>query len=375
MDHKLLFLGVDVDDNAFHVSGIFEEDRRERFIEFKTKPNAGALSKKLEGLQKEGFEVRLCYEATYLGFSLCRELKKRNIHCDVIAPTSIPVRNDKTVKNDRIDAKELVQFYKSGHLTIVSPPDENEEYLRDILRSRTFVQEQLGDLKRHILALCRRAGINYKQSENAKSYFTDLHLNWLIQQIELKKNPSLYFNIRTLLSQKTQLDNQLILYQTEIERQAAEPRYLLPVQSLICYRGFSVLSAMSLITELGDIRRFKHPRALTSYAGMDLREYSSGGKSRRYSMSKLGNRRIRTVVIEAAQSANKIPQIGRSLSKRRMGMAPEFIGIADRAMHRLHQKTMRLILSGKHVNIAKAAGARELLGFVWESLNLATKIA
>ena len=89
---------------------------------------------------------------------------------------------------------------------------------------------------------------------------------------------------------------------------------------------------MGLILELGDITRFSHPRKLTSYAGMDLREYSSGGKERKYSMSKMGNSHIRTTVVEACQGAKLKPKISRSLKNRRDGIPAKYTEVADRCM-------------------------------------------
>jgi transposase len=49
-----------------------------------------------------------------------------------------------------------------------------------------------------------------------------------------------------------------------------------------------------MITEIGDIQRFPHPRQLVSWVGMDIREYSSGGKHNRFGITKHGNRHLRT---------------------------------------------------------------------------------
>ena len=53
----------------------------------------------------------------------------------------------------------------------------------------------------------------------------------------------------------------------------------------------------------------------------------------------------------------------------RKDTAPELVAIADRCMRRLNKKGNRLLLSGKHPNKVKVACAREMVGFVWESLN------
>ena len=58
-----------------------------------------------------GLPFMLCYEASYVGFSLQRDLRGRGFDCEVVAPSSIPRRAGKAVKKDRIDAKELAEFY------------------------------------------------------------------------------------------------------------------------------------------------------------------------------------------------------------------------------------------------------------------------
>ena len=134
-------------------------------------------------------------------------------------------------------------------------------------------------------------------------------------------------------------------------------------------RGLDVLSALTLVTEVGDIRRFGHPRRLTSYAGMDLIEHSSGGKERKFSMSRMGNRHIRTAVIEACQYAFNAPVVSQILQKRRQETPAPLVEIAVRCMQRLHKKARRLLYRDKPRNKIKAACAREMLGFIWESLN------
>jgi transposase len=371
----VMYLGIDVDDNAFHGCGIFEEGGLEKMIEFKTKPSIGALMQKLGNFRKEGYELKVCYEATYLGFSIARDLQAHDIFCDVIAPSSIPTRADKTVKTDKIDSRDLAKFYKNGLLTIVQIPDKRYEQIRDLIRSRAFTLEQQKDLKRHILAICRRSGLDYKTSIGLKtaSYFTGMHLDWLSGEIsKLKVQPELKCNLKLLLNHLQIFQNQLEAYAEEIKRIALEPQFKKPVEALSCYRGIDVLSALSLVTELGDIKRFSHPTKLASYAGLDLREYSSGGKERRYSISKMGNSRIRTIAIEASQQAHRIPTLSKRLRDKKLYTDPGLMEVAERCMKRLHKKSCRMLHAGKPINKIKVACAREMLCFVWESLNLAT---
>ncbi len=309
-----------------------------------------------------------------MGFSLCRELLERGFDCSVIAPSLIPTLPGKQTKTDRLDSMKLASFFKAGLLTAVHVPPEQEEIIRDFIRSRKFITEQIRALRTHVLFQCRRMRLDYRSEVlTAKGeYWTKTHLLWLDRRIEKLTDLHLKINLAQLLIQLRFLEQQIDFYDQKIEELAlSDVRYQKKVKALCCYRGIKILTAMTLICEIGDITRFKHPKNLTSYAGMDLREYSSGGKEIRFSMSKLGNRHIRTCVIESSQYAPQVPRISRELVYRRAGAETKHIEIADRCMKRLYTKSTRLLIKGKSRNKVKTACARELLGFVWESLQAA----
>lgn len=341
-------------------------------IEFVSRPTAGHLARKLAEIRQGCSGIKVCYEATYLGFSLQRELAKQGYECEVIAPSLIPVKHGKVVKNDRIDCREMAVYYVNGQLTAVHIPSVDEETVRDIVRTRRFISNQQSALKLHIMATCRRIGLNYRDGADDKKshYWTKKHRNWLI--IEMKKDgyKTHEFNLSELLMQLENIERRIEVYDFKLAEIGESDAYRDKVKALRCYRGIELLTAMTLISELNDIRRFSHPKQLCSYAGMDLREYSSGGHEKRYRMSKMGNRHIRTCVVEACQLASKIPQVSKVLRARRKDANDKFVQIADRCMERLYKKSQRLLHRGKMANKVKVACAREMLCFVWESLRV-----
>jgi len=129
-------------------------------------------------------------------------------------------------------------------------------------------------------------------------------------------------------------------------------------ETVTCYKGIKHLFALTIITEIGNIKRFPHPRQLVSWIGMDIREYSSGGKHNRFGITKHGNRYLRTAFVEANQRGYRTNRIGKDLKARRAQTVPEWIAIADRCLHRLNKKGNRQLLAGKHPNKVKVACAR-----------------
>jgi len=255
-------------------------------------------------------------------------------------------------------------------LTVVEAPDAQLEQDRDLLRSRQQLIRQQGVLRRHIQSLLRRNGLHYKAETRHKTLWQTQYYGWLGRTIE-GCSGSLKVNLSLLVRQLKSLDEILAAYGEAVEALAAAPRYREPVKALTCYKGIKHLFALTMITEIGDVKRFAHPRQLVSWVGMDIREYASGGKSHRFGITRQGNPYLRTAFIEANQRGYRSAQLGKDLKARRANSAPEYITIADRCLRRLNKKGNRLLLAGKHPNKVKVACAREMVGFVWESLNRA----
>jgi transposase len=366
---EVLFIGLDVDDKKYH--GFAISPLTGEFHDFQCAPNVESLRKKLKSLSTKSEGIKICYEASYLGFSLCRSLRSFGYHCDVIAPSLIPEKRGRKVKTDRLDAEKLARLYLAQLLTIVHVPDETQEADRDLLRSRKFITEQMASVKKHINSLTRRKGWNFKTEEKGTKNWTVQYVRWLKVKIRDEENLVLKLNLEILMRQYESCSERIIEFDLQVEKLCSQDNYKEKTKALICYRGIDSLTALTLVTELGDVRRFKHPRQLTSYSGLDVIERSSGGHERKYGISKDGNRFIRTAVVEACQTVSLPVVVSRHIAKRRAGTENKYIEIADRCMSRLTSKSRRLLAKGKTRNKVKVACAREMLGFIWESLRVA----
>ena len=289
MNQTVIHVGLDVDDTQYHGSAL--DKYSGEVIDFKCRPTLKGLLGQLEKLGQHfpDCPLKLCYEASYIGFTLQRDLTENGDVCEVVAPTSIPSPRGKQIKTDRIDASQLAHYYANGLLTLVSIPGLQQERDRDLLRTRQKLMEQQTELRRYLQALLRRNGLHYKAQAQSRIYWTKQHYNWLERAIEYTSG-SLNANLALLLQQLKNLNGILTKYDEQIEALATSPRYQKPVQALTCYKGIKHHFALTMITEIGDIKHFPHPRQLVSWIGMDIREYSSGGKHNRFGITKHGNR-------------------------------------------------------------------------------------
>jgi len=367
--NNLAFAAVDVDDNSFHVCVIDPATKQSQY--FQSKPTAKALIRKLNEQRPEGKDLKICYEATYLGYSLCRELRKARFDCEVIAPSLIPELPGKKVKTNRLDCKTLAEFYMKELLTSVHIPEKVDEADRDLIRSRKFLVETATSIKNHISSMCKRQGWNYREESQKKSYWTSHHMQWLEKKVNSVNESSAKISFKILLKQLRDTQDNIATYDSEIEHLANAQKYAAKVTALNCFRGIDTASALSLITELGDINRFSHPTKLASYAGLDIIEYSSGSKEKKFKITGNGNKFLRTTVIEACQFAMRPVLMSAAMKAQHLQATKQQSEIAKKCMERLHKKGTKLLYRGKHKNKIKAACAREMLCFIWESLKTA----
>ena len=368
MKQNIIHVGLDVDDTQYHGSALNKSTGE--VLDFTCRPTLKGFMGQLDKLHKyfPGNTFRLCYEASYIGFTLQRDLADKGFHCDVVAPTSIPSPRGRQIKTDRIDAVQLAQFYANDLLTFVAVPDPEQEQDRDLIRSRQKLLAQQTELRTHVQALLRRNGRHFKAETRYKTHWTKPHYFWLERTVD-NASGSFKVNLALLIRQLKNIMHILAEFGQQIEVMANTPRYEQSVQALTCYKGIKNLFALTMITEIGDVKRFPHPRQLVSWIGMDIREYSSGGKHNRFGITKQGNRYLRSAFVEANQRGYRTAGISHTLKARRKNTDTELIHIADRCLKRLNKKGNRLLLAGKHPNKVKVVCAREMVGFVWESLN------
>ena len=338
-------------------------------VEWKLVNEPGAVRRLARKLEREGPDgVRCCYEAGPGGYVLQRQLMAAGIPCTVIAPSLIPVKPGQAIKTDRRDARKLAEWFRAGLLTEVHPPTEDEEAVRDLCRARDDAQRDLTRAKNRLSKFLLRRGCVYcvgRKPTWSQKYWRWLHaltFAWPADQIVCE---DYLLAVEQVEARLEPLDDQL-------ERVSTTAPYRAPVAALRCFHGIDTVTALALVAELHDPRRFPSARQLTAYLGLVPRESSSGSRRRPGGITGAGNRHVRRLLVEAAWHYRHKPQIGRALRLRRRGQPPAVIALADRALRRLTLRHRRMIYQGKHPNTVTVAIARELAGHLWNALQATT---
>ena len=356
----ITWVGLDTSKKK-HVAAILRPGAKEP--ERRSVPNEGRhiarFARKLVR-EAQGGEVRVCYEAGPCGFVLMRQLEKAApLVCEVVAPALTPVRPGDRVKTDHRDARKLARLYRAEELTMVHAPTESQEGVRDVVRCREDVQEDLLRARHRLLKFLLRRGRVY----HGRRCWTHIHGSWLDsldwdQQTDCRVFADYRLAIAQLLERLRSLE-------VEIELYAQQEPYREPVGWLRCFRGIETVTAMTILVEIHDFTRFTNPRQLMSYLGMVPSEYSSGEQRHQGGLTKAGNAHVRRILIQCAWNCRRPPRIGPALRRRRVGQPAWVLTHADRAMQRLHRRYRRLAVRGKERNKVVVAVARELVGFLW----------
>lgn len=231
-------------------------------------------------------EVISCYEAGPTGFWLHRRLTALGVRNYVVCPTCLDERRH-GVANDRTDALELatrLDRYVAGNdraLAVVRVPTEAEEQKRAHKRQRQQLREQrlsLAAQGRSLMLLHgRRESNHWWKADRWKRLEPEL-AQWLVERLKV---------FRDLILAVNQAVRQLT---RELEAKAPKG---LP-------KGMGRLTYHAVETEVAAWERFKNRRQVGSYAGLCGGVSASGQSSADLSITKAGNRRLRTDLVELA---------------------------------------------------------------------------
>jgi transposase len=272
----------------------------------------------------------------------------------------VPRQPGDRVKTDRRDADQLARLFRAGELTGIYVPEPQDEAVRDLIRARYQVQKQQHRARQQLKMFLLRQNIRYAGTKP----WTAAHLRFLATvRLPYAEQQFVFQEMVNVISEAGQ---RLTRYEKEIASAVEGWGWEPVVKALMSLRGVALLTAATLVAELGDLHRFASAPQLMSYLGLCPSEHTTGNDRQQGGITKLGNGIARKAIIEAAWNNSRPARISRTVLARQEGLPPAVIEVAWNAQTRLHQRYQHLTgVSRKKSQVAAAALGRELAGFVW----------
>lgn len=358
MNECINWIGIDDHANKWTIAH-YQGGEQTPTREFELEPTADGYRRLFGWAKQLGGAVRIVYEAGPCGYELYRRLQKSGLSCEVAAPSLTPQKPGDRVKTNRRDARKLGRLYRAGELTLIIVPDQKREGLRDLMRAREAVNKDVLRSRHQISKLILRYGHYYREGKA----WTQRHWKWL-KGITLDQAYSQEVLTEMILTLEQRL-GQLGRLDGHVLEAAKQPEYAPYVEALSVLRGISTITAMTILSELGDLRRFSTAPQLMAAVGVVPGESSTGDHVHRLGITKTGNAHVRRVIVEAAWHYQRRPTAGLRVARRRKNQPQQRIDIAVKCDLRLHRRFTRLTSRNKRSTVAATAVARELLGFVW----------
>jgi transposase len=329
-----IFVGIDVHKKHFTVS--IQGDH----LAYKTF-NQPSASKPLVNYLVRNFpnaNYYAVYEAGFSGFWLHKELESSGVNCIVVNPCDVPTTDkEKKQKRDNIDSRKLARSLKNEELTAIHVPEIGIQQDRGLLRTRKQLVGNQTRCRNRIKSLLDFYGTKLPEKFlQSGTHWSKRFMVWL-DSVDLKQesgNDSL-----KLLLQEAESSRLLLLKaQGLIRKLSLSEGYKENMKLLLSVPGVGTLTGMLLLTEIGDINRFRGIDHLCSYIGLMPNVYASGEKEKVGDITKRGNKHLRSYIIESSWVAvRNDPALGQKYHELcgRMAGNKAIIRIARKLLNRI----------------------------------------
>lgn len=243
------------------------------------------------------------YECGKFGYWIQRQFSRLGIECLVINPADIPsTHKDEVYKTDMRDARGIGHALSAGQLRTVYVPGEEQEADRHLVRQRKKIWRDLVRCKNRIKGFLDYTGVRVPaQYDNA---------NWSHNFIDWLKNLSFTHSsnritLDYLVKEMELLRKELLSISNTIRKLLRSKKYNRLYYLLRSITGIGPLTAASLLTEIGDMRRFKNFYHLNSFIGLMPMEHSSGERELKGRITVRKHRQLRSDLVECAWTAKR----------------------------------------------------------------------
>lgn len=329
------FIGIDTHKKSWKVS-IFSEQYEHKT--FSQDPDPYLLAKYMKK-HFPGGTYKSVYEAGFCGMGTCRKLNELGIECIVIHPADVPTSaKEKLQKTDKVDSRKLARSLRARELSAIHIPTIKLEADRALVRQRFRIVKEISRTKNRVKSLLFQFGIDIPErfTSYQTRHWSKIYINWLkeltIEESSLRQVLDNYIKLGETLRKE------LLLVNRQVKELSQQKEYKNNYNLLISIPGISLMTGMTILTQLGDITRFKRLDDLCNYVGLVPRMYGSGDKVRTGKIINRGRKELKIMLIEASwQAIRKDPALMAKFNElsKKMNKNKAIIRIARKLLSRI----------------------------------------
>lgn len=291
-----IYAGIDAHLKNWRVTVLFDETP---FKTFSMDPDAKQLGRYMKQNFPNG-NYFTAYEAGFCGYSVHRELEKVGIKNIIVNPADIPTTDkERKQKEDSRDSRKIAYSLRSNQLRPIYIPTLMTEELRSFVRYRKSVVQDISRNKARIKSFLYRHGIAIpEQLQISSRYWSTNFTRWL-ETVRLT-TPHGHTAIQSTLETVYNLRATLLKVERQLRAIAKEPEYKDPVRWLTSIPGIGIVGAMTILSEIEDMRRFKNIDQLCSFVGLVPTTNSSDEREKIGGITPRNNKYLRNIIVEGA---------------------------------------------------------------------------
>jgi len=289
-----IYVGMDIHKKSWSISILTDKFEHKTFTQ---PPNVEVLVKYLNR-NFPGGSYKSVYEAGYSGFWIHDRLQEHGVQCHIVNPADVPTKDkERRSKTDRVDCRKLARSLRNGEIESIYVPSRPKVEDRSLLRTRHSMVRKQTRCKNQIKSILHFYGIQIPE-ELGDSYWSNRFIAW-IETITMER-ASGNFILKVHLEELNNTRKIIADLTRGIRSLADSEEYRQNVCLLKTLPGISTLTAMTLLTELYDINRFRNVDKLCSYIGLIPDTDSSGETERKTGITKRRNAQLRGILIESS---------------------------------------------------------------------------
>ena len=288
-----IYVGIDSHLKSWKVTLMSDEMELRSF----TQPPESEILVKFLTKNYPGATYKCVYEAGFAGYEPQRIMNRYGVDCIVINPLDVPTSDkEKRTKSDQVDSRKLARALKNNDLKGIYIPPIDQQESRSLLRVRSRISRDSTRIKNRIKFYLMFFHVSIPKEYSSSKWSTGF-IDWL-SKLEFNGYSQKAF---TLLLEELKMLKALETQATSYLKELSEDiRYKEDIALLMTIPGVGRLTALVLLTELGDINRFKSIKNLCSYCGLIPDSRSSGESSYIGRNTRRGNAYLKHVLVECA---------------------------------------------------------------------------